>query len=470
MELISQLGELEFLSATGRNLGDAGNTTLKSLDLDFNKIGDIGATELAEGIKVNNSLQSLDLHFNKISPAGAKAIQEALLVNKCLLTLSLHGNHIGDAGARSIAESLQSNTTLQTLSLGKNGIGNDGATILAESLRANSGLQELHLEDNRISDSGATAFVRNLRGNSTLRELWLINNLVTGAALAAFANLLDENYTLTKLGLTINSTDTSAETKAALKRLKKHHYLRGAIRFLMNGGTYLNMDGFQLGDQGGVQLADAITQCDSLLELHLSNCAIGDRGACQLAKAIASNTTLTTLSLSGNAITEEGIQQLTEAQARAGNNLENMDLRGNPGTDKTTGVSGEINKSPRGDSAHPIHRFGIHTTGGMITISIGEALIPDLDMQMQPPVFHPSETLDGGSPLKVSPPDDTDKPEEEEIGDSQEPTPTVLPKLSIGEDAKEESSDDDGDGEPCDLSFLNNTAVQNTINSVRSQH
>ena len=46
-----------------------------------NKIGEQGATAIAEGLKFNGALNKLGLSSNKIGPSGATAIADALKVN-----------------------------------------------------------------------------------------------------------------------------------------------------------------------------------------------------------------------------------------------------------------------------------------------------------------------------------------------------------------------------------------------------
>jgi hypothetical protein len=55
-------------------------------------IGNSGAYEIAEALKVNKILTYLDLSGNKIGDDGAKKILEALKVNKTLIHLDLSGN------------------------------------------------------------------------------------------------------------------------------------------------------------------------------------------------------------------------------------------------------------------------------------------------------------------------------------------------------------------------------------------
>jgi len=257
------------------------------------------------------------------------------------------------------------------------------------------------------------------------------------------------------------SERNEAETQVALKTLEKHHILRGAVHFIENGGTCLNMNGFQLGDQGGLYLAGAIIQSDSLLELHMRNCGIGDSGAIRLAEAIEKNTTLRTFSLSGNEFTEAGVQRLEEARQKS--KLRSLDLANNPGTG---GIgAGVFDGSCEG--SRPSQRLGVHTVGGLTTISVGVAMIPDLGEHVPAVTMEPDETendeqvhTDGAMVEEPSPNvNEVDKGEE---GVDQEP---IIPKIPLSEN-KDESDDDDSDS-GIDLGFLNDATVQQSIRSAR---
>ncbi|XP_078064193.1 leucine-rich repeat-containing protein 71, partial [Mustelus asterias] len=86
----------------------------------------------------DSQFQHLTLRNNQIDDAGAKLIGDALSTikkhNKTVLSLNLSFNHITDIGATHIANGLRLNRTLLWLSLAYNQIGDKGATSLAEVL------------------------------------------------------------------------------------------------------------------------------------------------------------------------------------------------------------------------------------------------------------------------------------------------------------------------------------------------
>uniref|UniRef100_A0A669QNG1 Leucine rich repeat containing 71 n=1 Tax=Phasianus colchicus TaxID=9054 RepID=A0A669QNG1_PHACC len=87
------------------------SSTLSHLSLRNNCIDDRAAQLLGQGLSSmsssNHSLLSLVLSFNRISDVGAEHIAEGLRWNRSLLSLSLAHNRIGDVGAVKLAEVLQ---------------------------------------------------------------------------------------------------------------------------------------------------------------------------------------------------------------------------------------------------------------------------------------------------------------------------------------------------------------------------
>ena len=62
---------------------------------------------MSEALEVNSTLQSLNLSWNSIGDEGAKALSEALKVNSTLQLLNLDGNNIGDEGAKTFSDAKQ---------------------------------------------------------------------------------------------------------------------------------------------------------------------------------------------------------------------------------------------------------------------------------------------------------------------------------------------------------------------------
>ncbi|KAG0046352.1 hypothetical protein BGZ83_008494, partial [Gryganskiella cystojenkinii] len=90
-------------------------------------------------------------------PSGTQALAEALKTNSTLTTLCLQSNSIGDKGAQALTESLLTNSTLTTLDLRHNSIGPSGAQALAEALKTNLTLTLLNLSNNTMGPNGTQA-------------------------------------------------------------------------------------------------------------------------------------------------------------------------------------------------------------------------------------------------------------------------------------------------------------------------
>ena len=184
--LLSQVlavnSSLTSLNLSVNGIGDSGATSLSQalavnscltyLNLSENSIGDSGATSLSQALAVNSSLTNLDLTTNLICDSGAAYLSQALAVNSSLTYLNLTQNFIRDSGAASLSQALATNSSLTVLDLtGNYWIDDDGALSLSQALAVNSSLTYLGLDANRIGDSGATFLSQALAVNPSL-TIW----------------------------------------------------------------------------------------------------------------------------------------------------------------------------------------------------------------------------------------------------------------------------------------------------------
>ena len=75
------------------------NTTVTSLDLYNNALGECGGQALAEILRLNATLASLNLGFNGLGEGAGRALAEALRLNNTLASLDLRWNDLGDGRA-----------------------------------------------------------------------------------------------------------------------------------------------------------------------------------------------------------------------------------------------------------------------------------------------------------------------------------------------------------------------------------
>jgi len=141
-----------------KRVGELLQAKEKSLDLSNNSIGNEGAIDLAEMLKVNKSLTRLDLSNNSIGDDGAIALAKMLKVNTSLEWLILSNNSIGDKGAKALAKTLKEvNRSLKCLILSNNSIGDNGVIALTKMYNDSTSLVWLILFDNPIGDKGKIA-------------------------------------------------------------------------------------------------------------------------------------------------------------------------------------------------------------------------------------------------------------------------------------------------------------------------
>jgi Ran GTPase-activating protein (RanGAP) involved in mRNA processing and transport len=104
------------------------------------------------------TLTVVDLTFNgtnhQLGFSGMRDLIQALNTSKntTVTTLLLSGNGIGDRGAKLLAELLTTNLSLTTLDLGANGITYSGFKAILATLRFNYAIQSIKLEDNKVGD------------------------------------------------------------------------------------------------------------------------------------------------------------------------------------------------------------------------------------------------------------------------------------------------------------------------------
>ena len=303
---------LTSLDLSENSIGDGGgassltealrvNTSLTSLHLSCNSIGDEGASSLSKALRVNTSLTSLDLSQNSIGDEGASSLSKALRVNTSLTSLDLSQNSIGDEGASSLSEALRVNTSLTSLHLSWNSIGAEGACSLSEALRVNISLTSLNLYNNSIGDEGASSLSETLRVNTSLTSLDLSLNSIRAKGASFLSEALRVNTSLTSLHLSKNSIGVEGASS-----------LSEALR-VNTSLTSLNLRFTSIGDEGASSLSEALRVNTSLTSLNLRSTSIGDEGASYLSEALRVNTSLTSLNLFKNSIGDEGATSLSEA-------------------------------------------------------------------------------------------------------------------------------------------------------------
>mmetsp|Transcript_24831 Transcript_24831/g.71767 ORF Transcript_24831/g.71767 Transcript_24831/m.71767 type:complete len:743 (+) Transcript_24831:127-2355(+) len=145
---ISSTGAADIASALREN------NTLTALWMYSNEIGDDGAAALGDVLSQNQGLTELYLGNNAITEDGARSLAYPLLNgNTTLRSLELNRNQIGNGGGSALAHSVKSNPNLTNLSLRRCGIRLLGAQALIEAAHSQgSGLLKLDLRENNLTE------------------------------------------------------------------------------------------------------------------------------------------------------------------------------------------------------------------------------------------------------------------------------------------------------------------------------
>ncbi|KAL7496859.1 hypothetical protein ACHAWT_005649 [Skeletonema menzelii] len=121
---LSQNESLREVILNGNEIGTTTTTAAATNDeeVDEEEEEDVGATHLFQVLTTENTtLEKIHLRNNKIGDKGATALANALLENETLVCVDLAENEITDVGARDILKVLDVNETLGELSLEGNG-------------------------------------------------------------------------------------------------------------------------------------------------------------------------------------------------------------------------------------------------------------------------------------------------------------------------------------------------------------
>ena len=121
------------------------NTSLKKLDISRNKPGMEGSVALAEMLSCNKSLTELNLELCDLPDAGLREIARRLLQNTSLKKLDIGFNKLGMEVSVALAEMLSCNKSLTELNLGWCDIPEAGLREIARGLLQNNSLRTLTL-------------------------------------------------------------------------------------------------------------------------------------------------------------------------------------------------------------------------------------------------------------------------------------------------------------------------------------
>ena len=241
------------------------NTSLLTLSVRYNWIGDDGAKAFAALLLSNNTLRELDISRNRIGSEGTQAVMKSMWHNRALIELNLQLNLIYDKGGLFIGAALAHNTTLQKLDLMDCLVGDAGCVSIFESL-------------------GATADTQNeMEARQMRRQKNMGANHRVQVLTATHCNTLQHTAThCSTLQHTAVHWNTLRHADTFLSLI--HSPLFSCSRCLSFSLQVLTMSGNEIGDIGAVTVGKALNSNRGLVRLDLSRNRLMDKGATALAR------------------------------------------------------------------------------------------------------------------------------------------------------------------------------------------
>ncbi len=190
------------------NLLKTTSSKVRTLDLEHSHISSDSTAILCNAMTKMNTLQCLNLSEIEPPLSASSCLSISMVLKQpfsSLKTLRMSNNDIGDEGISILGDALAINTTLQYLDLDESRsitlsgwqsfsnclrnprsalkelilwrceMDEQGAVVLASSLAANTSVMTLDLDHNAVGSAGLVAFFRALRDSASVLEILLIN-------------------------------------------------------------------------------------------------------------------------------------------------------------------------------------------------------------------------------------------------------------------------------------------------------
>jgi Ran GTPase-activating protein (RanGAP) involved in mRNA processing and transport len=275
---------------------------LVELDMSDNALGAKGVRACAALLRRSERLESLVLCNNGLA---ADAIQLVVTVitqdgkQVALRKLHLFNNLLQDDGAIALVPLLERARMLEDFRFASLRVSRRGAAAISQALaRGSMTLKRLDMTDNTLGADGARALADALTQQTDLEELYLRDCLLTNAGARCILEALLSHGE--KLHLRVLDLSGNELTGVACGSL-----LAELVERCLATLTHLRLDENELGDEGALALAKALSKSPErsrLVEMSLYLNEIGGRAAVVLVQRCVRIASLRILNLNGNRI------------------------------------------------------------------------------------------------------------------------------------------------------------------------
>ncbi|XP_034760303.2 protein NLRC5-like isoform X1 [Acipenser ruthenus] len=260
--------------------------SIESLNLSHNKIGDAGATAVADILPGMSRLRQINIsRCSAVSSTGGLVLVQALCKCTSLEEINLDALPLDPWGITCLAEALSSMKSAKKLILSEVNTSVEGGVYLVDSLKGCTRIEEIDLGNNRIGDKGALKLVQHIPGWKNLRKISLSQNSIGDAGGKKLADALSNCRLIEEICLANNSIGDEAAVKLA------------DVLPIMTHLKVLSLQANRITPYGGSKLAQMLPTCKQLEEISLSENTIGREGAFHLADALPRMKSLKTLDL-----------------------------------------------------------------------------------------------------------------------------------------------------------------------------
>lgn len=128
-------------------------------------------------LEYHRSLKELMISACGLTPNAAKLVGLGLAKNSSLETLDLSDNQMGDIGARAICEAASNHSTLKYLLMSGNSISNDCGELFCQLLRNKTQIEFLDISNNLLSDEMMVQINELLQSNQRQSRSISMNNM-----------------------------------------------------------------------------------------------------------------------------------------------------------------------------------------------------------------------------------------------------------------------------------------------------
>ena len=297
--------------------GLAQNTSLTELFMGWNYPITSEGWVCVFNIFYTTSLKKLDISWNKLGMEESLALGKMLSCNNSLTEVSLACCRIPEAGLREIARGLLHNRSVKKLDVSKNKLGMEGSLVLATMLSCNNSLTELCLQDCLIPDAGVREIAKGLLQNKSLKKFDMSDNKLVMEGSLALAKMLSRNKSLNELSL-----EWCQIPAAGFCAIARGLLYNTSLKKLDMSHNNLAMD-------GSLALSKMLSRNKSLTELSLWECDISQGGLKEIARGLLKSTSLQTLVVeyTKKIFLEEALKELKRSRIFTGKNARILEIK-----------------------------------------------------------------------------------------------------------------------------------------------